>query len=98
MTAPLTSVMNGAASFDHLVGARRRDLHGGRVDLVEWLVSHGNYSRVRYTAAQQEAQHAERPVRSVSLRGKRRLSDVDAERARLLEQYPVHRSSADAET
>ena len=53
---------------------------------------------MRYTAAQQEAQHAERPVRSVSLRGKRRLSDVDAERARLLEQYPLHRSSADAET
>jgi hypothetical protein len=37
---------------------------------------------VRYTAAQQEAQHAERPVRSVSLRGNRRLGGVDVERRR----------------
>ena len=35
--------------------------------------------------------------RSVLLRSKRRLSDVDVERARLLHQYPLHRASADAQ-
>ena len=34
---------------------------------------------------------------SVSLRGKRRLSDVDVERARLLHEYALHRASADAQ-
>jgi len=34
---------------------------------------------------------------SVSLRGKRRSSDVDVERARLLHQYALHRFSADAQ-
>jgi hypothetical protein len=36
-------------------------------------------------------------VRSVSLTGKRRFSDADVERARLLHQYALHRASADAE-
>jgi hypothetical protein len=30
-------------------------------------------------------------VRSVSLRGKRRFSNIDVERARLLHQYALHR-------
>jgi len=34
---------------------------------------------------------------SVSLRGKRRFSDVDVERVRLLHHYALHRSSADAQ-
>jgi hypothetical protein len=34
---------------------------------------------------------------SVSLTGKRRFSDADVERARLLHQYALHRSSADAQ-
>jgi hypothetical protein len=34
---------------------------------------------------------------SVSLRAKRRLSDVDVERARLLHQYALDRASADAQ-
>jgi hypothetical protein len=34
---------------------------------------------------------------SVSLRGKRRFSDVDVERARLLHQYALHRAGADAQ-
>jgi hypothetical protein len=34
---------------------------------------------------------------SVLLRGKRRFSGVDVERARLVHQYALHRSGADAE-
>ena len=34
---------------------------------------------------------------SVSLRGKRRISDVDVERARLLHHCALHRASPDAE-
>ena len=34
---------------------------------------------------------------SVSQRGKRRFSDVDVERARLLHQYALHGASADAQ-
>ncbi len=37
------------------------------------------------------------PLRSVSLIGKHRLSDVDIERARLLHQYALHGASADAQ-
>ena len=36
-------------------------------------------------------------MRSVSLTSKRRFSDVDVERARLLHQYALHRASADAQ-
>ena len=41
--------------------------------------------------------NAGRRAVSVSLRGKRRLSDADVERARLLHQYALHRASADAQ-
>ena len=34
---------------------------------------------------------------SVSLRGKRRFSDADVERARLLPQYALHRARVDAQ-
>jgi hypothetical protein len=34
---------------------------------------------------------------SVSLRGKRRFSDVNVERGRLLHHYPLHRANADAQ-
>ena len=37
------------------------------------------------------------PSAKTSLRGKRRFSDVDVERARLLQQYALHRASPDAE-
>jgi hypothetical protein len=36
-------------------------------------------------------------VRSISQRDKRRFSDVDVERARLLHHYALHRASADAQ-
>ena len=78
-------------------GRLRLPRFGGAIHAIEF----DNRSRYRQVCLSSAWRRCGRPggdpSAKTSLRGKRRFSDVDVERARLLQQYALHRASPDAE-
>jgi len=78
-------------------GRLRLPRFGGAIHAIDF----DNRSRYRQVCLSSAWRRCGRPggdpSAKTSLRGKRRFSDVDVERARLLQQYALHRASPDAE-
>src|SRR6516164_10302545 len=100
MMVGLVDAVDGSSTgtrVPRMWGRLRLPRFGGAIHAIDF----DNRSRYRQVCLSSAWRRCGRPggdpSAKTSLRGKRRFSDVDAERARLLQQYTLHRASADAQ-